>query len=281
MPNVPARKSIVFVAAVTVILLVALSFVMYSLITRNGEARSAEILAMRAEQDARAHSDRTALEFRVVPRLLSEAYGVPVGAIGCAQGASLDVPFEIAEGECLEDVLDRVVQSTLERREWRIHNGIAYFLPAEDEPLHFLQRVTLSLEDATTWDALKALVDTLNRNPVPEREASVNVITGGRGNAPAAPFEEEPAITINAEEEPAHNVLAEIAAQAPVAFRYRLIVTSDRERLSLYLRDFDNWDSAYDGDPMPRGNIEDAMKYELGYPLPPGFEDRFQGDRNE
>ena len=222
---------------------------------------------MKASQDTEAVSG-----FRRAVTRIYWAYNIPMGVIqNEAQAGSLGSPFEIAEGERLGDVLDRLVQKSREPREWRVHNGVVYFLPATGAPINLHRRVTLRLRNVTTRDAILTLVETLNRNPVSGRFTTIYLPTAWeRVYLPATPFDEDTAISINARDQPAHEVLAAINAQAPVPFEYLYFPGRDywtpqarfkTESLRLMFPRFERWRSSHEGWAQRHATFEEVKQY--------------------
>ncbi len=195
----------------------------------NGES----ILEREARRDHEWDRAFTLPSFYGLSKAFTDAYAIPIGLVhnekpwerNGRQDTLPQVQFRIEEGEQLAVALSRVTVLAEGMYDWSLHGERVTFEPTSGRDTHMDLEVDLSLENATTWEALEALQDAVNAKAPEGRYLSVyqdNLID--RLRLPHPEFDRTQAITLDLNGVTVQHALLEILDQAPmpISFKYRI-----------------------------------------------------------
>ena len=150
-----------------------------------------------------------------------------------------DATFVVEEGETLGEAFRRFLTVTERRFQVFEEDGILYVAPVEGEETNLDRVIDLRVEDASVWEALKALEEAVNANPRPGRYLTVYPPGIEVLQLPPEPFHERAEITLNLEGVTAREALVRILAESSLrmAYNYKFGLRYDLIRIWIYDQD--------------------------------------------
>jgi len=150
-----------------------------------------------------------------------------------------DATFVVEAGETLGEVFRRFLKVTEGRFQVFKEDGILYVAPVEGEETNLDRVIDLRVEDASVWEALKALEEAVNANPRPGRYLTVYPPGIEVLQLPPEPFHERAEITLNLEGVTAREALVRILAESSLrmAYNYKFGLRYDLIRIWIYDQD--------------------------------------------
>ena len=150
-----------------------------------------------------------------------------------------DATFVVEAGETLGEVFRRFLIVTEGRFQLFEEDGILYVAPVDGEETNLDRVIDLRVEDATAWEALKALEDAVNANPRPGRYLQVRPVTIINLQVPPGPFHERAEITLNLEGVTARDALVRILAESSLRMAYFYGFGTQYDYVSIWVYDED------------------------------------------
>ena len=212
----------------------------------NGES----LLEREARRDHEWDRAFTLPSFYGLSKAFTDAYAIPIGLVhnekpwerNGRQNTLPQVQFRIEEGEQLAVALSRVTVLAEGMYDWSLHGERVTFEPTSGRATHMDLEVDLSLEDATTWEALAALREAVNAKAPDGRYLGFHLQDLGpcvRMWLPHPEFGEAQAITLDLNGVTVQHALLEILEQAPmpISFVYRIGV--HQETINIHFPEID------------------------------------------
>ena len=174
---------------------------------------------------------------------------------------SPDDTFVVAEGETLGEAFRRFRAITEGRFELFEDHGILYVAPVEGRATSLDRVIDLRVEDASVWEALKALEDAVNADPGSGRYLTVSPPGLNVFQLPPEPFHERAEITLNLEGVTAREALVRILAESSLRMVYNYITNPAYSDILIKIYDQDGSIMARRA-MMREGGMEEVREWE-------------------
>jgi hypothetical protein len=131
--------------------------------------------------------------------------------------------FEIRKGQTLRGALDQVVAMTQGALQWKALSGLIYVFPSGKTGAVesvFDTPISIHMRNASTWEALKLLCETVMSSPYSDRGFGLGLGFLDKFTKPPPAFTEERCITLRLDNVTAREALCAIVAASPVQMSF-------------------------------------------------------------